>query len=84
MPRYYFDLVDGSILPDEEGQHFGDLSAACESAERSAREIMSNAIWQGRLPLHECFRIKDDRGQVLRVVKFRDLVAIDREPHAVE
>ena len=84
MPRFYFDLVDGHLLADEEGQHFPDLSAACQSAKRSALEIMSNAIWQGRLPLHECIRIKDDRGQLLRVVKFRDLIAIGREQQAAE
>jgi hypothetical protein len=76
MPLFYFDIANGRLIEDDSGQDFPDLEAAMREAISSARSIMRDEIWQGRLPLDECIRILDSDRRLLTVVRFRDSVKI--------
>lgn len=77
MPRYYFHIQDGRYITDEEGAEFLSLEAAVEEAIISARSILREAVWVGKLPLGERIDIADEEGRVLRSVNFRDAVQIE-------
>ena len=77
MPRFFFHIVDGRIVQDEEGQEFANLEDAKADAVASARAIMRDALWEGRLPLNESIQIADDQGHILTVIRFRDTVTIE-------
>lgn len=77
MERYFLHLVDGKVIRDEEGQEFDNLDAAKEEAIASARSLMREAIWKGRLPLNESIEIADVSGRVLHTIPFRDVITIE-------
>lgn len=77
MLRYYFHIVDGRFVRDEEGQEFPGLEEARAEAIAAARSIMREALWVGRLPLNECIQIADGNGTVLMTVPFRAAVTIE-------
>ncbi|WP_046348069.1 DUF6894 family protein [Sphingomonas changbaiensis] len=77
MPRYFFHIVDGRTVRDEEGQECPGLDEARAEAVASARSIMREALWSGRLPLNECIEIADEKGQILLTVPFREAVTIE-------
>jgi hypothetical protein len=75
MPHYYFNLLDGVRLDDEEGQDLPDDDAARVEATRSARSILADAVWAGRLPLDESIEIVA-HGKVIAIVEFRDVLTL--------
>ncbi|MBA2918292.1 hypothetical protein GON01_04805 [Sphingomonas sp. MAH-20] len=77
MNRFYFHIVDGQFVRDEEGQEFPGLEEAKAEAIAAARSIMREAIWAGRLPLNEGIQITDGNGTVLMTVPFRDAITIE-------
>ena len=77
MQRYFFNILDGRVIRDEEGQEFASLEDAKADAVASARSILREAVWQGRLPLNESIQIADAEGSVLATVLFRDVVTIE-------
>ena len=77
MQRYYFHIIDGRTIKDEEGQEFSGLEEARAEAIACARSIMREALWKGRLPLNECIQIADGNGTVLATVPFRDAITIE-------
>lgn len=77
MPRYYFHIIDGRRIEDEEGQEFPGLDEARTEAIASARSIMREALWAGRLPLNECIQIADGDGTIIATVPFRDAITIE-------
>jgi len=76
--HYYFTLCDGVRVEDEEGQELPDDDAARAEALRSARSIMADAVWDGRLPLDESIEIVAG-GKVIGVVAFRDAITLSGE-----
>jgi hypothetical protein len=76
MPRYFLDIIDETGVVDEEGQDFTDLVSARGEAIASARSIMREEIWKGRLLLKEQIEIRDDHQRVA-TVPFREAVSID-------
>lgn len=76
--HYYFHLLDGVRIEDEEGQELPDDDAAHAEALRSARSIMADAVWNGRLPLDESIEIVA-QGEVIGVLAFRDAVSLPGE-----
>ncbi len=75
MTHYFFNLLDGVRLDDEEGQELADDAAAHAEAMRSARSIMADAVWTGRLPLDESIEIVA-HGRVVGVVAFTDALKL--------
>ncbi|HSI19957.1 MAG TPA: hypothetical protein VK980_19470 [Sphingomonas sp.] len=75
MTHYYFHLLDGVRIEDEEGQELVDDAAAHAEALRSARSMMADAVWTGRLPLDESIEIVA-HGQIVAIVAFSDAVTL--------
>jgi hypothetical protein len=75
MTHYYFNVLDGVRIDDEEGQELPDDDAAHAEAVRSARSMMADAVWTGRLPLDESIEIVAD-GNVVAVVAFSEAVTL--------
>jgi hypothetical protein len=75
MTHYYFNLLDGVRIDDEEGQDLADDAAAHAEALRSARSIMADAVWTGRLPLDESIEIVA-HGEVISVLAFSDAITL--------
>jgi hypothetical protein len=69
MGRFYFHLRAGDELtPDEEGVDLPDFSAARSEAIEAARELLAQAIKDGRPEVPEAFVIADEAGQELGTV----------------
>jgi plasmid stability protein len=71
MRKFYFHLRAGDKLtPDEEGVELPDVSAAhCEAIE-AARELLAEAIRDGKPEVPEAFVIADESGRELDTVMF--------------
>jgi hypothetical protein len=70
MGRFYFHVRTGDHLtPDEEGADFPDLAAAHREAVLAAREVLADAIMNGKPDVAEAFVIADERGRPLDVVQ---------------
>jgi hypothetical protein len=69
MGRFYFHLrEDGELIPDEEGIDLPDLSAARREAIAAARELLAEAIKDGKPNVPEAFVIADEAGRELDTV----------------
>jgi hypothetical protein len=59
--HFYFHLRAGDeLLRDDQGQDFPDVSTARREAERSAREIVAEAIRSGREQVPEALGVPID------------------------
>lgn len=77
MPRFYLQLHEcGVILDDEAGHDCADLDTAMEHALRSARDVMSAEVQQGRLCLRCRIVILDDQRHRVATVAFRDAIQL--------
>ena len=66
MGRFYFHLRAGDeLIPDEEGIDLPDFSA---EAIEAARELLAEAIKDGRPEVPEAFVITDEAGRELDTV----------------
>ena len=69
MARFYFHLRAGDeLVPDEEGIDLPDLSAARREAIEAARELLAEAIKDGRPEVPEAFVIADEEGREIDTV----------------
>jgi hypothetical protein len=69
MARFYFHLRAGDELtPDDEGIELPDFSAAQREAVLAAREILAEAIKNGKSEVAEAFVIADEAGRELDTV----------------
>jgi hypothetical protein len=70
MAHYYFDIVDGQIVPDPEGREIdGDLNAVRSEALADAREMIAENARDGVDVTGRWFEIRDqDRRLVLKVL----------------
>lgn len=46
MPRFYFDIFDGTTVEDPEGQELGSLAIAHQKAVDYAREMAADDVRQ--------------------------------------
>ena len=69
MGRFYFHLRAGDqLLPDEEGLDLPDFSAARREAIEAARELLAEAIKDGRPEVPEALVIADEEGREIDTV----------------
>lgn len=80
MPQYFFHVLNEIEARDEHGQFFSDLDEAVTEARETAADLIRDEIRAGR-QIHPDHRIEieDDRGRVVHVLRFGDLVAGGRE-----
>ena len=75
MPRYFFDLYNGSGLTrDEEGQELPDQDAARASALNDIRSLLSSEIRAGSLDLRGRIMVRPAAGGEPAEVLFVDAV----------
>jgi len=79
MPRYFFNLSDGTYYADEDGQDLPSANAARDVAMETARGIMADEVKTGELNLQEKILISDADGQIVTTIAFRDAVRITGE-----
>jgi hypothetical protein len=73
MPRFFFDVVDGSeVTSDQEGVEFADLEAARTEAVQGARDLVAHGIMRNEDVSGQSFSIRDEKGQTVALVPFRD------------
>jgi hypothetical protein len=66
VPRYFFHLhEDASVIVDEEGTVLPNDAAARAKAVRGARDLLSGAVLDGRLPLTDIIVVTDHIGQTV-------------------
>src|SRR5436309_2028223 len=66
MGRYYFHLRAGDTLTsDEEGTDLPDLMAAQREAQLAARELVANAIKDGKRAIPDALVVADEAGEML-------------------
>lgn len=76
MPRFYFHLYDDTVVLDEEGQELPDADTAAAWAKRSARELLCEGLRAGSLDLRHRIEVKDEAGETVHLLMFRDAVSI--------
>jgi hypothetical protein len=75
MGRFYFHIRLGDrLVPDEEGEVLPDVLAARREAERSARELLADAIKLGKAEVPEAFVIADEHGREIGTVPFAEVL----------
>ena len=70
MPRYFFDLRDGSYIPDTDGTDLADLRTARIAAVELAGILLKEGaakFWDG---LEWRIEVKDEAGLILFVLDF--------------
>jgi len=75
MPRYFFhQRRRQELFVDDEGSEFDSDRRALEEAMTSAREMMSEAILEGRDVSGRAFEVTDDQGRRVLILRFRDTI----------
>jgi hypothetical protein len=75
MPVYFLHLREsGERIEDPQGTEFPSLMAARAEAIRSAREMMAESLRAGQPLDHQQIEICDASGELLEVVRFRDVL----------
>ena len=82
MPRFYFHVVDGtSIAQDDEGVCLPNLAAARRTAMTGARDIMASELHRGSIDLSWRIEVTDQAGETVLTVPFADAVRVTGLPH---
>ena len=76
MPRYFFNVYDEEVTPDEEGVEYPDLAAARAAALDGARELVCDQIQNGYLNLDHRIEVAGAEGETLLTITFRDAFEI--------
>ena len=78
VPIYYFDLLKGDeIIEDDQGQDLADIEVAKLEGLASARELIADAAKKGILATSPVFRIRNESGDVLATIPFKDILKPD-------
>jgi len=73
VQHFFLDVLKGSqVLEDPDGQDFLDLDAATIEAAASARDLVASGITQNEDVSSRSFLIRDETGQTVAKVPFRD------------
>jgi len=75
--RYYFNLYDDDVAPDEEGSELPDLAAARARAFAGARDMACAEVLQGHLTLDHRIEVVDESGELVWTVRFSDVVSVE-------
>lgn len=77
MPRYFLHLKDGETVRDEDGMILDGVEQARDEAVRSARDMMSDQVRQGRLSLRDRIEVEDEAGDIVLTVTFRESLELE-------
>jgi hypothetical protein len=76
VPRYFFNVYDDIIAQDDEGMELPNLAAARLNAIRGARDIIAEQVRHGHFALSHWIDVKDEQGETVLTLTFRDAVDI--------
>ncbi len=77
MPPYYFDVIDGhGIAEDEDGLDLPDAEAARAEALAGARGILADEVKTGRIDLSWRIDVRDGTHEFLFSVPFAEAIEI--------
>jgi hypothetical protein len=80
MALYFIHVqTPTALIEDVEGFDLPNLSAALAEATDAARELMSEAVLDGRDISDQAMRITNGEGQILARLPFADTLKRDRE-----
>jgi hypothetical protein len=72
MPRYFFDVFDGTTWSrDEEGDEFSDVAAAIQEAVHIVRELLDDDPRVNEADF--CMEVADENGNVVHVIRPHDV-----------
>jgi hypothetical protein len=75
MPLFFFDTIDrGNLVPDEDGQELPSIEAARKTAIIGAREMMADAVLQGRDIGYRQFCVRDAANEIAFTLLFREAI----------
>ena len=78
MPTFFFDLIKhNDVIEDDQGQDLPDIEAAKLEGLASARELIADAAKKGILATSPVFRIRNESGDVLATIPFKDILKPD-------
>ena len=80
MPIYHLHICNGEETTDAEGAEFADREAVYEEAIRSARDMLSDEIKNGKFNVHYRFEITDAGGNHVMTVPFSEAVDLSCVP----
>lgn len=76
MTRYFFHLHNDINTPDNEGADHPDDRSAMEDALKSARDLASHNVKEGKLDLRHFIICVDETGREVGIVYFADAVSV--------
>jgi hypothetical protein len=77
VPRYFLDVCNTDVdAGDPEGRELPNLEAARREAIAGIRSILAHEAAEGRLDLRGEIRIRNARGEIVRVVPYGDALEI--------
>lgn len=76
MPRYFFDVYDDVVAPDDEGQELPNLDAARLKALEGARELIIEQVRHGYMARSHWIDVRDEHGEHVLTVRFGDAVDV--------
>jgi hypothetical protein len=82
VPRFYFNLCNGSeFAEDEEGVELANFEAAHSAAVASLRGVMAGDLLMGDLNTASFIEIEDEDHNLLDTVFFDKVVQMRNDPH---
>ena len=83
MPLFFLHVLnDTAFTPDDEGQAFTSLAAACEEARRTIGEIMAQDVTGGLNTVHLTIMIDDEAGNRVANIKAVTHLVVSLSPFA--
>ena len=78
MTRYFFHIEDGdSTIADEDGVDLRDDDAAREEAILAVRDLVAEALRQGKILNGRAMRVTDAGGRDVAHVAFREVIRLE-------
>jgi hypothetical protein len=77
MPRFYLQLRNGhDEVLDDEGVEYGDLKEVADAVLKSARDVISGDVMQGRIDLRFRIDAEDADGNLAYSLPFARAVSL--------
>ena len=77
MPRYFFNIFNDETKLDAEGRELPHIDAAREEALEAARALVCESVRKGHLNLDHHIEVKDETGQEVLSVTFREAFTVE-------
>jgi hypothetical protein len=76
VPRYFFNVYDDVVAPDEEGMELPNLQAARLHAMAGARDLIVSQVKHGYMVRSHWIDVADDQGVVVLSITFGEAVEV--------